>query len=189
MTAISRKGDALMEQIIILVVIGLLSTLFSKKNKSDSQNEQQQSPERQQMPQSEPRPTSPQPQVTRQPQPQQAKPVEQMDPFKRLKELTGDIYREIQEDQKKSATETAHRMEPVVVEVPTKQQVTSELAQASRNRARSEGRSSGRLSAHNAQDNHQKNKHISSRVDIRSEQDILKGIIFSEILGPPKSKQ
>lgn len=178
-----------MEQVIILVAIGLLSLLFNKKNKKEPENEQQQPTQSQQMPEQNARPTSPQPQATRQPQPQQAAPVEQMDPFKRLKEFTSDVYREIQEEQTKISSERVEREKAPTVEISVGDNSTSSQSNLSRGKTREQGRSNGRLTTHNPQTTKKKKRDVATRVNIKSEQDVLKGIVFSEILGPPKSKQ
>ncbi|REB09984.1 hypothetical protein DVB69_04040 [Sporosarcina sp. BI001-red] len=176
-----------MEQIIILIVIGLLSTLFSKKNKGGDQNQKQGTPQKTEMPQK-------QPMTERQPMAQRAQPSEtrqassseHMDPFKRLKELTGEIYKEIQEDQRKTVAQQAAPVEPVSIpEAPVKKPVKPQSVRAERP---ANSRSSGRLSTHNP-DQQRFVKSESLNVDVTSRQDILKGIVFSEILGPPKSKQ
>lgn len=178
-----------MEQVIILVAIGLLSLLFNKKNKKAPESEQQQPTQQQQMPEQHARPTSAQPQVTRQPHAQQAAPVEQMDPFKRLKEFTSDVYREIQEDQNKASSERVEREKAPTVEISVGNNSTPSQGNPARSKTREQGRSSGRLTTHNPQTTKKKERTVATRVNIKSEQDVLKGIVFSEILGPPKSKQ
>ncbi|MBD7906861.1 hypothetical protein [Sporosarcina gallistercoris] len=176
-----------MEQIIILIVIGLLSTLFGKKNKGEEQNQEQRKPQKTMTPNGGPG-------SARQSMPQraeaspnrQASSSEQMDPFKRLKELTGEIYKEIQEDQRKTVAEQPVQIEPVSIpETPAKKPVNPKPVRPER---QANSRSSGRLSTHNP-DQQRFVKSESLNVDVTSKQDILKGIVFSEILGPPKSKQ
>ena len=172
-----------MEQIIILIAIGLLSTLFSKKNKG----EQKQEPERPQAPtvQQTVQPT----QKAEAPRPQQSS--SEVDPFKRLKEMTGEIYKEFQEEQRRADSEQAQPAEPAMIgEIQiTKEEPTFQPTRPDRpSVARKEGRSGGRLSVHQTTADRTR-KTISTKVDITNEQDVLKGIIFSEILGPPKSKQ
>ena len=176
-----------MEQIIILIAIGLLSTLFGKKNKGGDQNQKQGTPQKTEMPHKQPvTERKPMPQRAQQTQARQASSSEQMDPFKRLKELTGEIYKEIQEDQRKTVTQQTAPIEPVSIpEVPVKKPANLKSARPER---QASTRSSGRLSTHNP-DQQRFVKSESLNVDVTSKQDILRGIVFSEILGPPKSKQ
>ncbi|WP_025784791.1 hypothetical protein [Sporosarcina sp. D27] len=176
-----------MEQIIILIAIGLLSTLFGKKNKGDDQSQKQGTPQKTEMPKKQPMTErQPTPQRAQQTQAQKSSTSEQMDPFKRLKELTGEIYKEIQVDQRKTVAEQPVPTEPVLVsEAPRKNSVSPKPVRPER---QTSSRSSGRLSTHNP-DQQRFVKSESLNVDVTSKQDILRGIVFSEILGPPKSKQ
>lgn len=176
-----------MEQIIILIVIGLLSTLFGKKNKGGAENQEQGPPRKTVTPNrgsDTARPSMPQRAEVS--QTRQASSSDQKDPFKRLKELTGEIYKEIQEDQRKTVTEPSVRIEPVAIpEAPGNKQLNPMSVRPER---QANSRPSGRLSTHNP-DQQRFVKSESLNVDVTSKQDILKGIVFSEILGPPKSKQ
>lgn len=176
-----------MEQIIILIAIGLISTLFGKKNKSDNQSQKQGMPQKTEMPKKQPvTERQSMPQRAQQTQTRQSSTSEQMDPFKRLKELTGEIYKEIQQDQRKTVTEQTDPIEPVLIpEAPMKEPVSPKTVLPER---QTNSRSSGRLSTHNP-DRQRFVKSESLNVDVTSKQDILRGIVFSEILGPPKSKQ
>lgn len=169
-----------MESIIIMIAIGLLSTLFSKKNKSSDQNQKQKTPQKQ--PATE---RQSMPQRAQQTQTRQASSSEQLDPFKRLKELTGEIYKEIQEDQQKQVPQQKAAMEPVSIAA---EPVNKPVIKPVRPERQASTRSSGRLSTHNP-DQQRFVKSESLNVDVTSKQDILRGIVFSEILGPPKSKQ
>ncbi|MDW0108985.1 hypothetical protein [Sporosarcina aquimarina] len=170
-----------MEQIIILIVIGLLSTLFSKKNKGGNQDQKQGAPQRMETPQKQPMPQKAEAPAQRAPSNH-----EQMDPFKRLKELTGEIYKEIQEDQRKTVTEQPVQIEPVSIpEVPVKKPVSTKQSRPHR---QASTRSSGRLTTHNPEQQRFV-KQESLNVNVTSKQDLLRGIVFSEIFGPPKSKQ
>ncbi|VDH01507.1 Uncharacterised protein [Lysinibacillus sphaericus] len=176
-----------MEQIIILIAIGLISTLFGKKNKSDDQSQKQGTPQKTEMPKKQPvTERQSMPQRAQQTQTRQSSTSEQMDPFKRLKELTGDIYKEIQQDQRKTVAEQPVPIEPVLIpEAPMRKPVSPKSGRPER---QTSSRSSGRLSTHNP-DQQRFVKSESLNVDVTSKQDILRGIVFSEILGPPKSKQ
>ncbi|WJY28504.1 MULTISPECIES: hypothetical protein [Sporosarcina] len=166
-----------MEQIIILAVIGLLSTLFSKKNKGDAGTKDVQETRRMPEPQQKtPRPASQQP-----------------DPFKRLKELTGDIYREIQEEQRKTVEEQPPARPEIVRQPPGAAKTPKPAPRAAGSPVKNEGQRnsaprSGRLSAHNPAAAAEESANA-VRLSLTDEEDILKGIIFSEILGPPKSKR
>ncbi|MGG0642841.1 hypothetical protein ABE021_02690 [Sporosarcina gallistercoris] len=176
-----------MEQIIILIVIGLLSTLFGKKNKGAVENQEQRTPQKTVIPNRGPdtaRP--PMPQRAEATQTRQASTSDQKDPFKRLKELTGEIYKEIQEDQRKTADEPSVQIEPAAIPEASRNKHLNTTPVRSERQANA--RSSGRLSTHNPE----QQRFVQSEslnVDVTSKQDILKGIVFSEILGPPKSKQ
>ncbi len=167
-----------MEQIIILIVIGLLSTLFGKKGKDGPEDGK---PQRRQEPRSAPT------------EPRKSLPAEQTDPFKRLKEITGDIYREIQQEQQKPAGEPTAAKPEVILQAPpakrpVRQTVERKTEEPARRSSREPSSRGGRLSAHNAESAMPERKSHAA-LDITDEQDILKGIIFSEILGPPKSKR
>lgn len=176
-----------MEQLIILIVIGLVSTLFNKKGKTDPEKNRPQDSNMPERPVSRPAATPP----------QRTETAGQTDPFKRLKELTGEIYREIQEEQQKPEQKPSPARPEVVLQAPrterparpadVKRPETRSEREPRRSSRESSARS-GRLSAHNPE-SQATPMHTSSNLDISDEQDILKGIIFSEILGPPKSKR
>lgn len=172
-----------MEQIIILVVIGIVSMLFKGKKPEEGQKQQQQQRQRQ---------SSTQP----------AKP----DPMRKLKEMSQDMYKEIQREFQTEIDEPPSRQAPQVAQpqpvaarpavVRTETRMPAKPREQSPSAARPsiersatrESSHRGRLSAHGA-------KHVWAEpvehhdMVPQNERDLIKGIIFSEILGPPKSKQ
>ena len=170
-----------MEQIIMLVVIGIVSMLFKGKKPEEAQKQQQRQ---------------------RQPSTQPAKP----DPMRKLKEMSQEMYKEIQREFQTEIEEPPSRQAPQVAQpqpvaarpavpraetrVPAKPREKSPAAArpSVERSATREGSHRGRLSAHGA-------KHVWAESiehhDLvpQNERDLIKGIIFSEIMGPPKSKQ
>ncbi|WP_318615072.1 hypothetical protein [Sporosarcina sp. YIM B06819] len=170
-----------MESIIIIVIMAIVSSLFKKGKENPAKG------------QSKPftatgnNPDSPQ---------------------SKLKEMSKDLYRELQKEMQRTDVEPPSRQlqqppvsRPVVV-APMPAPVVSAPTIPARSTApragverkersdssRDRGRHSGRLSAHGAQ------YQMASTVEARdllpkNEQDLIKGIIFSEIFGPPKSKR
>lgn len=121
------------------------------------------------------------------------------DPLKKLKELSKEMYREIQKELQTEDEEPPSRKLPAgqPKKAPIAAQATTapkmdvpeviHVSPTSRRKPSSE-QHSGRLSAHGG-----KLEPISRSASIdlmpKNEEDLLKGIIFSEILGPPKSKR
>lgn len=116
-------------------------------------------------------------------------------PLKKLKEMSQEMYRELQQEMQQEPErqqQTVQRPQvvaprelivethPVAVEVPSSSRKTRDKSTDGRKtRQQSNKSSSERLSVTN------------KTVDLlpKTEQDIMKGIIFSEIFGPPKSKR
>lgn len=171
-----------MESLIIFAVIGIISMLFKGKKPEEAQKQQQQ---RQRQPSSHP-----------------AKP----DPMRKLKEMSQEMYKEIQREFQTEIEEPPSRQAPQAPQArpeaarPAVARAETRMPAKPREKAPAAGRPSversstresthrGRLSAHGA-------KHVwAERVEHhemvpQNERDLIKGIIFSEILGPPKSKQ
>lgn len=165
-----------MESIITFIVILLIGSLFGgKKNKK--QTEQKQA------------------------KPFTAQPNEEPSPFKKLKEMSQEMYRELQQEMQQE-TEPERKQQPTVVrrsEVFTPPAAPAPVA-VSRPTERS--RQSTRKTRDQLTTNHRRTRQqarktketvvtVSKTESLlpKTEEDIMKGIIFSEIFGPPKSKR
>jgi len=172
-------------EILIIAVMAIISMLVKGKKPDNAQSQQQ-------------------PQRQRQPSPQAERP----DPMKKLKEMSQEMYKEIQREFQTEIEEPPSRQappvsrpkpavsesKPVVPQAARRMPVNPiEKAPASERKLpeRSSNRESGhrgRLSVHGG--NHVWEEPVEHHEMIpKSERDLIKGIIFSEILGPPKSKQ
>ncbi|WP_203246876.1 hypothetical protein [Sporosarcina beigongshangi] len=169
------------KQIIFLVIIALVSSFFKKgKGKSETP-------------------------AKAQPKPFTATGRVPDNPQSKLKEMSKDLYRELQKEMQRTDEEppsrqlqpqatpppvvAAQSVEAPVVAVPAGPvRSVAPRAVSERKERPDSSRHSGRLSAHGAQ-----LQPIFSREthDLmpKSSQDLVKGIIFSEIFGPPKSKR
>lgn len=174
-----------MEQIIIIVIIAIVSSFF-KKGKGNTEN----------------------------PAKGQSKPFTATgrvpdSPQSKLKELSKDLYRELQKEMQRTDAEPPSRQLPqqttvpqrpvVVAAQPVVAPVVAEPVRSTTPRAtverkeradssRDRERHSGRLSAHGAQYQTASTMEPHDLMP-RNRQDLIKGIIFSEIFGPPKSKR
>lgn len=158
-----------MEQLIIFIVLAILGSLFNGKGKKKEAEKGQAKPF-----------------VAQQKQ--------QNDPVKKLKEMSKEMYRELQRELQDETSEPPSRQTPPI-STPQRQPVPQPIqiepiAPVSRAPMEEKSREKhrGRLSAHGGS--------VAPVVAIpkqelipRNEEDMLKGIIFSEILGPPKSKR
>ncbi|MCG7345094.1 hypothetical protein MHZ92_13190 [Sporosarcina sp. ACRSL] len=164
-----------MEQLIILAVLGLISMLFKGKKPEQAPKTQKR---------------------------QQTAQTGTPDPMRKLKEMTQEMYQEIQREFQTEIDEPPSRQSPKqtpppVVSLPTevikadrRENANAISVQTDQKNARSSSREShrGRLTAH--QGSHVSNVQVAhSDLIPKTEQDLIKGIIFAEILGPPKSKQ
>ncbi|MGG0667572.1 hypothetical protein ABE073_03490 [Lederbergia citrisecunda] len=163
-------------EILIFVVLGIISMLFKSKKPEDAPKAQKR---------------------------QQTAQTDASDPMRKLKEMTQEMYKDIQRefqtevDEPPSRQASERERKPVpVISVPSKakeaesrvrvKEVPVRAEKSDRTSKREPHR--GRLSAHQGT--------LVSKVPVKhtemiptSDQDLIKGIIFSEILGPPKSKQ
>ncbi|BAQ11416.1 hypothetical protein OXB_2945 [Bacillus sp. OxB-1] len=122
-------------------------------------------------------------------------PAKADDPLKRLKDLSREMYKEIQkelqtEDDEPPSRQTAPvrtKKEPA----PSPQVVVAEAMPELPRRIQEPvmEKHRGRLSAHSSNPKPELQSENVHDFFPQNEQDILKGIIFSEILGPPKSKR
>lgn len=176
-----------MESIIIFVVIAIVSAFF-KKGKGDTQN-----------------PTKP---AKGQPKPFTATGRVPDSPQSKLKEMSKELYRELQKEMQRTDVEPPSRQLPretvlqrpvVMAAQPVVAPGVAEPVRSTTSRAtverkerpdssRDRERHSGRLSAHGAQFQTVSTMEPHDLMP-RNRQDLIKGIIFSEIFGPPKSKR
>lgn len=161
-----------MESLIIFVVITILGMLFKGKQ-----------PEKNEKP------------APRQPSSQPNRP----DTMRKLKDLSQEMVKELQREFQTEVDEPPSRQTPPIRQetpaaskpvipkpVKSEQLLPKERPVFDRNVPRESSR--GRLSAH--QGKHVWNEQFKQPDMIpKDEQDLIKGIIFSEILGPPKAKQ
>ncbi|MGN7388528.1 hypothetical protein [Sporosarcina sp. SAFN-015] len=168
-----------METLIIAIAMGLIS-MFFKGKKSDE-------PEKKSQPK---RP------------PASQGPSEQPDPIRKLKEMSREMYKEIQREfqteiDEPPSRQPSERQPAPAVTTPFKAKVAESrgrLIEAPVHVDMIHDRTSkrephrGRLSAHQGTlITKEPVKH--NEMIPKNENDLIKGIIFSEILGPPKSKQ
>lgn len=166
-----------METLIIAIAMGLISMFFRGKKPDESQKKTQ--------------PKRPQPQ--QQSQWPSAQP-ETQDPLRRLKEISQEMYKEIQREFQTEVDEPPSRQtEPAV---SPKKVVVQEKPKETRTPTQRKEREikfpstphRGRLATHQGEPVWEKPAEQHHLIP-KTEQDLIKGIIFSEILGPPKSKQ
>jgi hypothetical protein len=155
-----------MEQLIIFAILAILGSLFSGKDKKKAPR------------QGQPKPFT----------------AGQDSPVKKLKEMSKEMVQEMQKELQKGADEPPSRQTPPIA-APRKP-ATAELitvnegpVEVQKKQERpSTDRHRGRLSAHGG------TRKVSVEVDKddlvpKTSEDFLKGIVFSEILAPPKSKR
>lgn len=160
-----------MESLIILIVMGIVSMLFKGKKPGEQPKAQTKQPTA-----SNPRPA---------------------DPMRKLKEMSQEMYKEIQREFQIEIEEPPSRQSPPATQPQTAVSQAEHRMPPKREKAaaverklpeRSSSRESshrGRLSAHGGK--HVWEEAVEHHEMIpKSERDIIKGIIFSEILGPPK---
>jgi hypothetical protein len=159
----------------MLAVMGLISLIFKGKKPEEAQKTQKKQPTAQ---------------------------TGASDPMRKLKEMTQEMYKEIQREYQTELDEppsrqSSERKPTPVVPLPSKAKETvsrERVMEVPVHTDKKNDRTSkrephrGRLSAHQGS--------LISKEPVKhtemiptSEQDLIKGIIFSEILGPPKAKQ
>lgn len=162
-------------EILIFIVLGIISMLFKGKNQGEA-------------PKTQKRQQTTQPSAS--------------DPMRKLKEMTQEMYKEIQREfqtelDEPPSRQSSERSPAPVVTLPSevhkgerRDAGKKTQIQAERKRDRTSNREPhrGRLSVHQGSLNSQEPTRHHEMVP-NSQQDLIKGIIFSEILGPPKSKQ
>ena len=177
-----------MEQLIILGIMLALGSLFGKKKEKDQQNQQQ--PQQKRSP-SQQWPAQPTQREMKQREPQRtnAAPVEKPRTLKELsRNLFDDIQKEFQDLQQ----------EAVEIEPPVKTQALqteifyaepkkpAKPASAPR-QERQAGR--GRLSSNDRTFLEPEEQILQEDLIPRTPQQVMQGIVYAEILGPPKSKR
>lgn len=156
-----------MEQILILIAMFILSSLFKGKNKKEAPQKGQ-------------------------PKPFTANPN---NPVKKMKEMSREMVKELQKELQNDVGEPPSRQTPPIS--TPRQTAIPELKPALAEQTDPRGRESrrqpterhrGRLSAHGGA---LEVRTITEKNDFipKTNEDFLKGIIFSEILAPPKSKR
>ena len=156
-----------MEQILILIAMFILSSLFKGKNKKEA------------------------------PQKGQPKPftAEPNNPVKKMKEMSRDMVKELQKELQNDAGEPPSRQtppistprQPAIPELkPVLVEQTAAIGRESKRQSSEKHR--GRLTVHGGVREVQT---VADKHDFipKTNEDFLKGIIFSEILAPPKSKR
>ncbi|KXH87403.1 hypothetical protein [Sporosarcina sp. HYO08] len=156
-----------MEQIIVLIIMLLLSSLFKGKGKKE------QAPQK-----GAPKPFT----------------ASSDDTFKKLKEMSKEMMREMQQEVKREKEPPSRQTPPIVSPEKPKLQrkpVKAEQIGERKNQREKSQREShrGRLSAHGGQIEQPTAFTTENHLLPKTEDDLLKGIIFSEILSPPKSKR
>lgn len=161
-----------METIIPLIIMLIVGSLFRKKKVADEPAKDQQKPFTAQ----EERPN---------------------DPVKKLRDMSKEKYREIQQEMQQQFGEPTRQAPPQVV-VPRElikenppvlvEKVSRKTQTRSSRGSRSSNSSMDRTSSSSEKRIDGQAINTSDYLP-KSEQDLIKGVIFSEIFGPPKSKQ
>lgn len=166
-----------MESIITFIVILLIGSLFGGKKKK---KEAEQAERRQ---------------VQQEPV-QQTQQTQEPSPFKKFKDMSQEMYRELQEEMQQEAEPqrkqpTIQRTEVVVPREPIKASAPIQEVRRSTRKTREKVMSSDRRNRHQARKGKEKQITVNKNVGLlpKTEEDIMKGIIFSEIFSPPKSKR
>lgn len=154
-----------MESLIPFIIMLLVGSLFSSKKKNASE------------------------------EPKKAKPFTTANdrhdgPVKKLKEMSKDIYKEIQKELEES-NDQPHTMPERTIPKP-EVKVRPERIEVSIPRVETTKPSRvSRSSRHEQKEVVKKQRKIVPQTNImpKTPDDIMKGVIFSEILGPPKSKR
>ena len=164
-----------MESLILLVVMGIISMLFKGKKPEEAPKTQKKQPTAQ---------------------------TGSQTPMRKLKEMSQEMYKELQREfqteiDEPPSRQSSERTPAPVVTLPA-QERKSERRETSRpvpvreekaqTRVSNREPHRGRLSVHQGSLVTQKPVEHNELIP-QTQQDLIKGIIFSEILGPPKSKQ
>jgi hypothetical protein len=169
-----------MEQLIIFIILGIVASFFSSKNKKEATEKGPQ------------------------PKPFMATGRAPDSPTTKLKEMSKELYRELQKEMAGEAAEPPSRQlqrqqpatTPLAIETAKPARSTAERTERTNSSSNrhverpdsSVNRHSGRLSAHGGK-RQSATAMETHHLMPRNQEDLLKGIVFSEIFGPPKSKQ
>lgn len=163
-------------EILIFIVLGIISMLFKGKKPEEAPRTQKK---------------------------QQTAQTGSSDPMRKLKEMSQEMYRELQRefqteiDEPPSRQSSERTTAPVTTSLPSEVQkverrdtASTSLPYEEKKQTRQSTRETnrGRLSAHQGNVAVKKSSGHNEMIP-STQQDLIKGIIFSEILGPPKSKQ
>ncbi|PID00462.1 MULTISPECIES: hypothetical protein [unclassified Sporosarcina] len=177
-----------MEQLIILGIMLALGSLFGKKKDKDQQNQQKQQPKR---PPSQQWPAQPTQSEMKQREPQRtnAAPVEKP---RSLKELSRNLFEDIQKEFQDLQQEGKEPEQPVKAQAPQSEVFYAEPKKpvkpvSTPRPERQMGR--GRLRGEEQSILQEDEKILQEDLIPRTPQQIMQGIVYAEILGPPKSKR
>jgi len=156
-----------MEQLIPLIIMLIIGSLFRKKKGKDATESKQTKP------------------FTAQESPQN-------NPVGKLKEMSRDLYRELQQEMEQNPeAPTAQRTPQVVIPAKIVEEKPPVVKRENRRNSRTQragSRSRVSTPIANTQPSRRATANTTSLMP-KSEEDIIKGVIFSEIFGPPKSKR
>ncbi|NME04295.1 hypothetical protein [Psychrobacillus sp. BL-248-WT-3] len=155
-----------MEGLIIPLIIIILSSLFGRKK-----------PDEKPAPKPAPRNIQTAP---------QQKPVEQ-NPFKSL----GDLAKEFQQEQQQARPERKQTPRKQAPRQVVQAEVPPVIQKAGREAGRDQGvpRSTGRLSVHQVIPTNATKKSVVHNIMPDTKEELMRAIVLSEILAPPKSKR
>ncbi|PIC59016.1 hypothetical protein CSV80_00390 [Sporosarcina sp. P12(2017)] len=174
-----------MEQLIILVIMLALGSLFGKKKDQEKPDQQPKRPTSQQWPA---QPTQRQ-MNQREPQRTNATPVEKP---RSLKELSKNLFEDIQKEFQDLQQETKESEQPVKTQAPQSEIFYAEPKKPAKpaSTPRSERQTGrGRLHGEKQSSIIEDEQILQEDLIPRTPQQIMQGIVYAEILGPPKSKR
>lgn len=153
-----------MEGIAIFIVMMILGSLFKGKKEPEEK-----------------------PSKTKPFMPQQSQPKQQT-PLKKLREASEEMFKEIQQEIRRETEQQKKAIDQHPVHsVPVQSQVKSTPIKVEQTASRKESIKSRKTTRKKIE----QPQTAITQTDLlpRNEEDLMKGIIFSEILGPPKSKR
>ena len=180
-----------MEQMIILVIMLALGSLFGKKKEKDQKEQQQQRQQQPKQPPSQQWPAQPTQRELKQREPVRtnAAPVEKP---RSLKDLSRNLFEDIQKEFKELQQEAQEIEKPIASQAPQSEVFYAEPKKPAPavSAARQERQvSRGRLQAQKEDIMQVDDPIFQEDLIPRTPQQIMQGIVYAEILGPPKSKR
>ena len=157
-----------MEGLIIAIVLGIISSLFSKGKKDKDK-----------------KPTKQMPPFSNQPAPRQQKevrPAQQQTPRKSLEDFANEVFGQLNE-KSKPVVQKVETVPPVQVEKPRQTQPVVEQT------TRSQSTNTNRSLAERPIVQKLKQQSEALQVVPSNQRELMQAIVMSEILGPPKAKQ